>query len=170
MAAEIVRPLPMPAARKTAPVRKKPAADTELLERFDFQKDSLGYAIRRAQMRAYALFFDSLGELGLSPARVTALSLVAMDPALNQAQLARKLDIAGPSALKLVDALEGAGFIRREDVAGDRRRYSLVLTAAGRRALEQVREALDAYEARLARQLDAAERRQLMALLARVAT
>ena len=136
---------------------------------FDFQKDSLGYAIRRAQMRAYALFFDSLGPLGLSPARVTALSIIAMEPDINQAGLAKKLDIAGPSALKLVDALEAAGFIGRRNVAGDRRRYSLVLTAAGRSTLEQVRVALDEYEARLARRLSHAERAQLMDLLERVA-
>jgi DNA-binding MarR family transcriptional regulator len=166
----------MPSAKKktekTAATRaamRKPADDPDLHAPFDFQKDSLGYAIRRAQMRAYALFFESLGSLGLSPARVTALSVIAMEPDINQAGLAKRLDIAGPSVLKLVDALEAAGFIGRRSVAGDRRRYSLVLTAAGRGTLEQVRVALDEYEARLARRLSRAERLQLMDLLERVA-
>jgi DNA-binding MarR family transcriptional regulator len=137
--------------------------------RFDFQSDSLGYALRRAQMRAYDLFFAMLGSLELSPARVTALSIIAMEPSINQSSLAKRLDIAGPSALKLVDALEAAGFISRRGVEGDRRRYSLMLTAAGRAQLESVRAQLAAYEARLAAQLSGAERAQLMSLLERVA-
>jgi DNA-binding MarR family transcriptional regulator len=170
----------MPAAKKTTktakPASKSPRAtrtaraDDDLIERFDFQRDSLGYTLRRAQMRAYDLFFEMMGALELSPARVTALSIVATEPDIHQATLAKRLNIAGPSVMKLVDALESAGFISRKDVAGDKRRYSLVLTPAGRGTLEQVKSALAAYEARLARALSKAERAQLMALLERLAT
>ena len=148
--------------------RRRPSPD-DALERFDFQKDSLGYTLRRAQVRTYDLFFEMLGPLDLSPARLTALSIIATETDINQAALAKRLDIAGPSALKLVDALEDAGLVARMDVAGDRRRYSLVVTATGRARLEQLRVKLEAYEARLARGLSEAERTQLMALLARVA-
>ena len=153
---------------KTSAARK-PRADDDLV-RFDFQSDSLGYALRRAQMRAYDIFFEMLGAMDLSPARLTALSIVAMESDINQATLAKRLDIAGPSVLKLVDALEQAGFISRMDVEGDRRRYSLVITPAGRGKLEKVRAELQAYEARLASRMTSAERAQLMTLLARVAT
>lgn len=148
------------------PTRKKNLALE--LERFDFQKDSLGYALRRAQMRTYDLFFETLGELDLTPARLTALSLIATEPGISQAALAKRLDIAGPSVLKLVDALEQSGFVGRADVEGDRRRYSLQLTPSGRTLLEAVRAAVEAYEARLARQLSRTERAQLMELLSRV--
>jgi DNA-binding MarR family transcriptional regulator len=143
-----------------------PEADAE---RFDFQRDSLGYTLRRAQMRAYDIFFEMLGASDLSPARLTALSLVATESDINQAKLARRLDIAGPSVLKLVDALEQSGYISRMAVTGDRRRYSLVITSAGRHKLEQMRTALEAYETRLAARLSPDERTQLLALLARVA-
>ena len=149
--------------------RKKASAAADDLGRFDFQSDSLGYALRRAQMRAYDIFFEMLGAMDLSPARLTALSIVAMETDISQATLAKRLDIAGPSVLKLVDALEETGCIRRMDVKGDRRRYSLVITSAGRGKLERLRSELEAYEARLAEQLTPAERAQLMALLARVA-
>lgn len=138
-------------------------------DRFDFQSDSLGYTLRRAQVRAYELYFAMLGELDLTPARVTALSIIAMEPDIGQAALAKRLDIAGPSALKLVDALEAAGLICRMDVAGDRRRYSLGLTDEGRARLEALRTELAVYEKKLASALSAAERTQLMALLERVA-
>lgn len=140
------------------------------IERFDFQSDSLGYALRRAQMRTYDLFFETLGELDLTPARLTALSLIATEPGINQAALAKRLDIAGPSALKLVDALEQSGFVSRADVEGDRRRYSLQLTPSGRTLLETVRTAVEAYETRLATRLSKAERAQLLELLSRVGT
>jgi DNA-binding MarR family transcriptional regulator len=68
-----------------------------------------------------------------------------------------------------VDALEAAGLLRREGVADDRRRYSLLLTDEGRARLEVLRVALVGYEQRLAKGLSAAERRQLMDLLGRVA-
>lgn len=158
----------MPTRAKPAARARRPPA-TDELDRFDFQSDSLGYALRRAQVRAYELFFEMLGAMDLSPARLTALSLIATAPDLNQAQLARRLNIAGPSVLKLVDALEAAGLVARHDVEGDRRRYRLVVTASGRGKLEALRQQLDAYEARLAQRLSAAERAQLMALLERVA-
>lgn len=161
----------MPTAKKKAaagaPRKAREGADA--LDRFDFQSDSLGFALRRAQVRAYELFFEMLGALELSPARLTALSIIAMETDINQAALARRLNVAGPSVMKLIDALESAGFIRRAEVAGDRRRYSLVLTASGRAMLDTLRDRLAAYEARLAGRLSASERKQLMALLERVA-
>lgn len=139
------------------------------LARHDFQRDSLGYALRRAQVRAYDLFFAMLGPLELSPARLTALSLIAMSRDINQASLARKLGIAGPSVLKLIDALESAGLVRRAEVPDDRRRYNLLLTDAGQALMDALSPHLATYEARLAAALSADERRQLMALLDRVA-
>jgi len=160
----------MPTTKKTSAAAGKPRTAADALDRFDFQSDSLGYALRRAQVRAYGLFFEMLGALELSPARLTALSTIAMETDINQATLARRLNIAGPSALKLIDALEDAGFIRRKDVANDRRSYSLALTAPGKAMLDTLRANLAAYEARLASRLTAAEREQLLALLSRVAS
>lgn len=166
----------MPAASKKVSVaprgsrRPRAAApDEDGLARFDLQTGSLGYALRLAQVRMYTLFFDMLGDLGLTPARVTALSLIATDPDMNQTKLARSLDIAGPSALKMVDALEAAGLVCRLDVAGDRRRYLLALTDTGRTTMEQLRLRMAEYEERIAADLSAAERAQLVGLLNRVA-
>lgn len=160
----------MPSAKKTpTPARSRKSGDeADVLERFDFQRDSLGYALRRAQVHAYGLFFDMLGSLELSPARLTALSVIAMETDINQAELARRLNVAGPSVMKLIDALEAAGLIRRAEVVGDRRRYSLVLTVSGQAMLETLRERLSAYEEQLASRLSIRERKQLMTLLKRL--
>ncbi|MEK8030265.1 MarR family transcriptional regulator [Ideonella sp. DXS29W] len=150
-------------------MKRPPRAAPPAPDRLDFQSDALGYKLRLAQVRAFDLFFKAMEPLDLSPARVTALSIIAMQPGINQVTLAKALDVAGPSALKLVDALEDAGWIRRMDVEGDRRRYSLGLTERGLAQLEMLRDKLDAYEARLSSGLTAAERAQLMDLLDRVA-
>lgn len=138
-------------------------------ELFDFQKDSLGYALRRAQMRAYDLFFEMLSETGLSPARLTALSMIATEPEINQASLAQRLDISGPSVLKMVDSLEAAGLVERLPSDEDRRRYKLLVTTVGRAKLQELRAATARFEESLAQGLSPAERKQLLALLDRVA-
>lgn len=158
----------MPTAKKKKAAARPPADEADPLARYDFQQDSLGYALRRAQVHAYDLFFEMIGELGLSPARLTALSLIAVESEMNQATLARRLDVSGPSVMKMIDALEAADLIRRMDVEGDRRRYSLVLTPAGRKLLETLRVRMEAYEQRLAGGLSAAERKVLMGLLGKV--
>ena len=156
--------------RVSAKSKKVPAAqDEDGLARFDLQTGSLGYTLRLAQVRMYTLFFEMLGDLGLTPARVTALSLIASDPDMNQTKLARSLDIAGPSALKMVDALEAAGLVCRQAVAGDRRRYLLALTDTGRSQMEALRLRMAEYEERIAADLSAAERELLVGLLNRVA-
>ncbi len=160
-------PSPAPAAPSARAKGRRPRVDAG--DVFDFQSNALGYQLRLAQLRAFDLFFEMLAPLDLSPARVTALSLIAMSPGTNQAALAKALNVAGPSALKLVDGLESAGWIRRMEVEGDRRRYSLQLTEQGQARLEQLREKLTEYEARLTAGLSAAERLQLMDLLGRLA-
>lgn len=166
---QAARPAPGAAATTAARRARSAALPDDPLARFDFLSGSLGYTLRLTQVRMYGLFFEMLGDLGLTPARVTALSLIATSTDMNQAQLARALDIAGPSVLKLVDALEAAGLVCRLDVQGDRRRYALALTATGRSKLEQLRVRMAEYEERIARGLAPAEREQLIALLNRTA-
>lgn len=144
--------------------RSKHGVEKEI-DRWDFQKESLGYLLRRAQMRAYAHFFTTFETAGLSPARLTALSMIAVEPDIDQATLARRLGISGPSVVKLIDALEDAGLITREACSDDRRRYALVLLEAGCAKLDEVRAAWPAYEDELTRGLSATQRRELLAML-----
>lgn len=136
----------------------------------DFQSDSLGYALRRAQVRAYDVFHSMLGALDLSPARMTALSLIAMEDGITQAALAQRLFITGPSVLKIVDSLEAAQLISRVDCTDDRRRYALKVTLVGEKKLAEIKGALQLYETEIASKLSTPERQQLLQLLEKVAT
>lgn len=157
-----------PTARATAATPPTGAAEVEG-ELFDFDHDSLGYALRRAQLRTYELYYDMImGACGLTPAQMTALSHVARRQGLNQAGLAQLLRISGPSALRIVDALEGAGLISREALEGDRRSYALVLTPLGAKKMVQLSKLIRDFEDRIASRISAAERVTLLDLLERV--
>ena len=132
-------------------------------------KDSLGYTLKRAQVRSYEMLFELLGPGVLSPGRMTALSIVGTEDGINQSSLAERLGITRPSVFKVIDALEALGLMERRSIPNDRRSYALGLTPLGKDALRNMREQLRLYEAAIATHLSAAERKQLMALLDKVA-
>lgn len=165
----------MPRHKAQPPAHPQAAVDERVSvdlsnESIDLDHDSLGYALRRAQLRTYELYYDMImGACGLTPAQMTALAHVARRSGLNQAGLAQLLDISGPSALRIVDALEGAGLISREAQEGDRRSYALVMTPLGSDKLRQLSRLVRDFEARIAARMSAAERATLLDLLERVA-
>jgi DNA-binding MarR family transcriptional regulator len=159
------QPAPHPAASapSAAPKENDPFAEMDLL------KDSLGYAIKSAQVRIYELLFQMLGPNAISPARLTALSIISTRSGINQSELAAELRITRASVVKVIDTLESLGFVQRQSIAGDRRSYALVVTEQGKNELLGMRQRLNAYEVAISTQLTTAERFQLMALLGKVA-
>lgn len=134
----------------------------------EFQADSLGYAIKRAQVRSYDVFFRVLGPDSISPARMTALSMIGDQDGISQSALAERLGIARASIVKVVDALEAAGLIERKSVPEDRRSYALSLTRIGRTQLIEYGRQVAEVEKALAVRLTESERRQLIELLGKV--
>jgi MarR family transcriptional regulator, transcriptional regulator for hemolysin len=76
---------------------------------------------------------EALSGLGLSHATAFPLLYVIREgDGIRQGVLAAFMGIEGPSLVRLLDQLETAGLIRREEDAVDRRAKTLHLTAAGR--------------------------------------
>jgi DNA-binding MarR family transcriptional regulator len=155
------------AAAKPAPTAKRRPEGDPLAE-FDLIKDSLGYAIKLAQVRTYEVLYKSLGPDAISPARMTALSIVATTSGISQSALADRLRITRPSVVKVVDTLESLGLIERQP-GSDRRSYALALTPRGQKELREIQVRLRGYEEAITKRMTSAERTQLMALLAKVA-
>ncbi|WP_205300326.1 MarR family winged helix-turn-helix transcriptional regulator [Pantoea sp. Ap-967] len=130
---------------------------------------TLGYALKRAQVRSYELFFTMMGPDTISPARMTALSMVAAQPGISQSGLAERLAITRASVVKVVDNLELLGLIERAPMQGDRRSYALALTDEGYKELARLHGEIRCYEEKLASRLTTSERDLLMALLELVA-
>jgi len=157
------------AAKRSNPSGAPALVKGKLISDLDITIDSLGYAIKSAQVRIYEKLFQALGPNAISPARLTALNIVSLKPGINQTELAQQLRITRASVVKVVDTLESLGFVQRQAIAEDRRSYALVATELGKSELTRMRKLLQTYEVTIASQLTPAERSQLMALLAKVA-
>jgi DNA-binding MarR family transcriptional regulator len=100
---------------------------------------------------------------GLTPARLSALSVLVFGGPSPLGRLARTEDVAGPTMTRIVDGLVARGLAERQPT-GDRRAVRVVATRAGhevmdrgrRRRVEVLTEALAA--------LPAADRRRLRAV------
>ena len=66
------------------------------------------------------------------------LRIARSETPMRQNELAASLSLDGSSVVRLLDALENSGLIERCEDRADRRAKSLVLTARGRRTVDQV--------------------------------
>jgi DNA-binding MarR family transcriptional regulator len=96
---------------------------------------------------------------------IAILCVLYSSPGLSQTALARIIKVERMTAGVHVKRCVDRGLVVRENVPGDRRRYSLVLAPKGRKTLEAVRRRIPYHEERLALRLAPGERRQLVQLL-----
>lgn len=89
------------------------------------------------------------------------LLLESSERAMSQQELSRVLALDPTRMVAIVDRLEELGYADRRRNAEDRRRYTVTLTAGGRRALATAMEVVDEAEDRFFEPLGAAERRAL---------
>ena len=129
---------------------------------------SIGYALRRAQMRVYNVFFASLADLDTTPTRYTLMLLIRENPGIRSVDLACSLGVARSRMVKLIDDLEGRCLITRETPSNDRRNRSLMLTTQGKRNLKKMEQAVECHEAKLTEGFGAGERERLLGLLWRI--
>ena len=126
----------------------------------------IGYRLRLAQQSVFRDFATSVP--GLSPGRVGMLLLVEANPGVTQSRLAHAVGRDRSTMVGVLDQLEAKGWIERRKGA-DRRTNGLRLTRAGRILLARAKRAIAVHERRVTARLSAAERAQLLELLARVA-
>ena len=122
--------------------------------------------------RLYSQQFDRLARerLGLSQAQCWLLAVLAWHEGaapLSQAELAQKLGLTAMAVAGMCDRLAAAGWIERRAHPEDRRVNHLHIKPAARKALEQALAIGDELSARTLAGLGAAERTQLLALLAK---
>ncbi|GIF13106.1 MarR family transcriptional regulator [Actinoplanes teichomyceticus] len=76
----------------------------------------------------------------IPPAQLRVLTIVAENRQTNMSRLAEALDVVPSSASRLCDRLEATGLLRRVADPRDRREVRLLLTAAARRLLADLRD------------------------------
>ena len=107
---------------------------------------------------------------GLAMTATQRIALVELgeEGATRLNDLAQRIGTSMPTASRAVDALEGHGLAKRAPDPADRRALRIELTPKGRRLLdERLARGAEAFEPAVAA-LSAAERKQLLALLARM--
>jgi DNA-binding MarR family transcriptional regulator len=78
--------------------------------------------------------------VGVSPARLSALSVLVFAGPKTVSELAAMERVKVPTMSRLVAALEGEGLVRRERHGSDARAVVLSATARGRKVLDRGRE------------------------------
>jgi DNA-binding MarR family transcriptional regulator len=126
----------------------------------------LGYRLRLAQQAVFHDFAASVQ--GLSPGRVGLLIFIDANPGVTQSRLAEAANRDRSTMVGVLDQLQSRGLVERRRGA-DRRTNGLWLTRAGRTLLARALRGIARHEQRISARLSAAERRQLLALLGKIA-
>lgn len=127
-----------------------------------FMLSSIGYAVGRR-------FHQTMAPLQLEPREFALLRAVGADEGQSQQAVAERLQIPPSRMVAFVDALEARGLLERRHNPADRRTRALYLTDAGRELLGRAFVLALGLERELCAGLSAAERMQMLDLLARVA-
>jgi DNA-binding MarR family transcriptional regulator len=103
---------------------------------------------------------------GLSPERLSLLSVLVYAGPRTMSQLAQIEQVTPPAITRIVAGLESSGLVRREALPGDRRSTRVRATAAGRTLLEEARRRRVEGLAEVLRGATAAELEQVSTALA----
>ncbi len=130
---------------------------------------SVAFLLAQVGAHAAARFAERLAPLNLAPQHAGILRIVGASAALSQRALGERLGTLPSRVVSLVDELEKRGLVERRDDPEDRRSYELHLTEAGRETLGEIGRVAREHGESLCSALSERERRQLAAMLARIA-
>jgi DNA-binding MarR family transcriptional regulator len=105
--------------------------------------------------------------LGMRLKQYMALNHLAHTPGVSQRQLGEALHLDPNNTVLMLNDLEAAAWAERRRDPDDRRRHTVEISAAGRKALARAERALDGLEEDVLEGLTADERATLRELLAR---
>ena len=131
--------------------------------------DAVAFLLSQLGAHATALFSEQIAALDLTPPQVGFLRLVGSEGGSSQQAIASRLGIAPSRLVPLIDHMEERGLVERRRDPQDRRNHALFLTAKAGRLMGQLNRVAVAHEEAVCAGLDPKERRQLAALLHRVA-
>lgn len=134
---------------------------------FDFQQ-APGHLIRRAHQLSVAIFMEETAAYDVTPVQFAILNALMGANGVDQVTLAARVAFDAATSGSVIGRLEAKGWVRREADAHDRRRKLLWVTPAGEQAVQQMKRAVARVQTRLLGPLNAAEREQIVRLLAKV--
>ncbi len=127
-----------------------------------------GFLIRRLHQIHTALFIEECAAFNVTPVQYSMMTVIAEQPGLEQARLAQEVGVDRATLANVVARLESRGLLRRTTTKADRRLKRVVLTAKGKRLLEQMTDAAQRAHARTVEILSSDERAAFLHFLARL--
>ena len=131
-------------------------------------QEPIGLQLARTAKAVSRAFDDALTAAGGSRPMWLVLLSLRRKAWETQAELARALDISGPTLTHHLDALERDGLITRRRDPDNRRVHMVEATADGERMFHRLRQAAARHDTRLRTGIDADELDRLRDLLSRL--
>lgn len=152
-------------ARRTTADR----ADTRRSPRKDFAlADRPGYLLHKAALMMAEEAEAGLEAAGMKTRDFFVLASLAGAPDLSQQDLSQLLNLDPTTVVSVIDDLEEREYVERQRNPKDRRRYLLILTPAGRKALTAADQVATELEDNFFKALSASEHTAFMSILAKV--
>ncbi len=128
---------------------------------------SVGYELKRVQHDLRLSMDGTLKELGVTTPQNAALSVLAEEPGLSNAALARRSFVTPQTMNQIMVRLEDAGLVERRAHPEHGRVLQAYLTKEGEELREQCAERVDVIEEQMVSGLSEEERSKLLGLLRR---
>lgn len=126
---------------------------------------NLGFLIHEVARLMRRNFHERVRALGLTQAQWRALAHLRRNEGINQASLAELIEVRPITLARLIDRLEGAGWVERRRDPADRRMSRLYLTDAAQPLLSEMEEAARQTREEAMRGLTPPQRTQALDLL-----
>lgn len=130
--------------------------------------DDIGFNCRLAQLVLFNRFYETFSGLGMSPAELSTLVLIAQNPGIRQGILGDTLLIKRSALTKMMKGLEARGLVTRMSPDRDLRSLELHLSPAGNALVSAQLPRLGTHVSEATAALSAAERAILLELLSKV--
>lgn len=151
-------------ARAGGTARKRGPARSE----HDNWDARLGFLMHDVSRLRRIVFDEFVKPIGLTRSQWWILAQVSRHDGMNQSDLASLLDVGKAALGRLVDRLEGSGFVERRPDDSDRRVKRVYLTREGAKTIETMKGLSHEMSERMLDGLDAEARHALAESLARV--
>jgi DNA-binding MarR family transcriptional regulator len=128
-------------------------------------RSSSGYLLARLGAESRRRWAKMLADHGLTPHHFGILMMLDHLGTAHQRRLSQLVGVDPRNAVPLLDLLQQRGLIQRTGDPADRRRRAIALTPAGQTMLDDLRQAADAVEADMLKDLDDHQQATLHRLL-----
>lgn len=138
-----------------------------MVKSFNFG-EAPGHLIRRAQQLAVAIFMEETAGHEATPVQFAILNALIDDPGEDQVTLSNRVAFDPATLGSVVGRIEAKGWVTRKADPGDKRRKLLWITQEGEQVALGMKRAVSKAQRRILEPLEAEERVQLSALLAKL--